>query len=117
MLCGSKMDDSIKIIADGLRSICMSTEERRELFCSEDSAIDDLFDFIVLDYLDGAISNKMLSKVTANSIRELFESADNELKGLTWQDQDKYMESGSAKVKEWKKLAGKLLSEVLVGYE
>ena len=116
MLCGIEMEESIKLITDGLRSICMTTEERRELFCREDSAIDDLFDFIVLDYLNGAVANKMLRKETADSIRELFQSADRELKDLTWQDQDKYMESSSAKVKEWKKQAEELLSAVLADH-
>jgi len=56
--------------------MCASPEEREAHFAKPGSVVDDNFDFIVLDYLGGAVEVNLIPKQTAEGIETLFKEAD-----------------------------------------
>lgn len=101
----SDMNTNLQIVLEGLRVMCAAHEERLEHFSRADSAIDENFDFIVLDYLPGAVEAGLISPDTAEGIDSLFREAHSFLGCLSWQQEDGLLKARPEKVRTWQSKA------------
>ena len=82
------------------------------MFRHEQSHVDENFDFIVLDFAAGLVSSGHLDVEIFQNIEQLYRQADEEMKGMTWQEEDAFLAGNSPVVSEWKSEAARLLGIV-----
>ena len=82
------------------------------MYQNPNSHVDDNFDFIVLDFAAGLASSGHLGEGVAQEISQLYVEAEQELKGMSWQEADAFLESDSPLVAKWKSEASRLLAIV-----
>ena len=102
------MDDmnfNLKVVLDGLRVVYVSHEERKALLSGSERIIDEVFDFVVLDYLHGAVKAGLIPPAVAEDIEALFEEADEFLSPLNPKQQEALLSANPVKVKEWQERA------------
>jgi len=99
----SNLNFNLKVVLEGLEIMCASPEERKAHFAKSDSIIDENFDFVVLDFLGGAVHDNLIPKETAFGIEFLFKEAETAFKDLDWKQEDALLESNTPLVREWQK--------------
>jgi hypothetical protein len=99
-------------LIEGIKSIYVSKTDRLKMFDDDSSAIDENFDPIVVDSLNGLIGLNLITNDIAQRIRKLYQEADSALSGLSWGQEDDYLESESEQVLEWRKSAKKLVEDI-----
>ena len=52
----SELEYNLEIVLESLKVICATHEEKQAHFADQNSSVDENFDFIVLDFLPGALS-------------------------------------------------------------
>jgi len=108
----NKFEYNLKVIQEGLKAICATPEERKAIFSASESLVDDNFDFIVLDFLGGAVEGGLVPKETAFSIESLFKEAGNVLSPLNWQQEDELLAANSPLVKQWQDKAAMYIVQI-----
>ena len=103
---------NLQVVLEGLTVMCAGHEERLAHFSRSDSAIDENFDFIVLDYLPGAVSAGLIHEEIACGIELLFKEANEFLKPLTWQQQDALMEERPGIIREWQERMATYIGQI-----
>ena len=82
------------------------------MYQDPNSHVDDNFDFIVLDFAKGIVNSGHLDEAVAIEIQQLYLEAERELKGMSWQEQDVFLDSDSPAASKWKSEASRLLAVV-----
>jgi hypothetical protein len=108
----TNVDYNLNIVLEGLEVICATPEERKVYFSKPESFVDDNFDFIVLDYLPGAVDAGFIPKDVALDLESLFREADVALSDFSWQEVDDLFASKSPIVRQWQSRAAKYLNQI-----
>lgn len=105
-------DYILKVVLEGLSIMCASPEERKRHFAKPDSIVDENFDFIVLDYLAGAVEANLIPKETASGIEALYTEADQFLSTLNWQQEDALLKASPNVVTGWQNQASEFIKQI-----
>tara|TARA_B100001540_G_scaffold302906_1_gene310950 strand:+ start:45 stop:428 length:384 start_codon:yes stop_codon:yes gene_type:complete len=111
-MCTRTAKFGFEVVAQGLHSILASSVQRRTMYQDPNSHVDDNFDFIVLDFAKGLVNSGHLDEAVAIEIQQLYLEAERELKGMSWQEQDVFLDSDSPAASKWKSEASRLLAVV-----
>ncbi len=106
------MNYHLQVVTDGLKTICATHEERLRMFDDPDCAIDDNFDFIVLDSIEYLVETNKITEEISKGISGLYKDAEQYLNGQEWENEDKIMEGNQETVKAWQDRASSLLSAI-----
>lgn len=106
------MDISLIIILEGLLVIAEESKEQRRLLASSDVSPDEYFDFEVLDFLPSQVENGTIPVDVAEEIKKLFKEGESKLMGFNWAQEDDFFKSNASIVKEWRKRAKSILTEI-----
>ncbi|MCB1589355.1 MAG: hypothetical protein KDI56_10680 [Xanthomonadales bacterium] len=72
------------------------------MFHHGQSHIDENFDFMALDYARALVDSGHLDVEVAQRIEQLYRQAQDEMNGMTWQEEDAFLYGGSPIVFERK---------------
>ena len=108
----SDKEYNLEIVLEGLQHICMTNEEKNAYFANPKSALGDNFDFIVLDYLSGAVEADLIPKETAIGIDKLFREADAVLSSLSPQEEDSLFVKKLPLVEQWQTSAMTYIDQI-----